>query len=90
MSAFDPLRTLGLGGTLNALGGYSGGSRVMSKLHLLGLAEASVLCGLGIVYWLGYVDRHSAAIMFMVVIAAFFGPSLLAIRAEQRASRAAR
>ena len=55
----------------------------MTKLRLLGLAEAGVLLGLGLGYWLDYLDHEGFVFLFMVVIAAFFIPSLLAIRSER-------
>lgn len=55
----------------------------MTKLRLLGLAEASVLLSLGLAYWFDYLEHECFLFVFMVVIAAFFAPSLLAIRSER-------
>ena len=57
----------------------------MTKLRLLGLAEASVLLGLVLLFWFDYLERESFIIVLMVVITAFFIPSLLAIRSERKA-----
>ena len=62
----------------------------MTKLGLLGFAEASMLLGLVAVFWLDYLDDKSFIVVFMVVIAAFFIPSLLAIRSERQADSVAR
>jgi ABC-type Fe3+ transport system permease subunit len=65
------------------------GAQVMTTLRLLGLAEASVLLGLGVVYWFDYLDHDSFLVVFLIVIAAFFVPSLLAIRSERQAESTA-
>ena len=60
------------------------GTREMTKLRLLSLAEATVLLGLGLLYGLDLLELRSLLLVFAVVTVAFFIPSLLAIRSERK------
>ena len=62
------------------------GGTTLNQLRLLGLAEASVLVGLGIVWWLDIIDHFAFIVLMAVVGVAFLVPSLLAIRSERQAN----